>query len=53
MDALAERGYRRARAAQVRRQRVHAGLAELEAVDQNSPTHDLLNDYSVFFVNYR
>jgi hypothetical protein len=29
------------------------GLAELEAVDQNSPTHDLLHDYSVFFVNYQ
>ena len=29
------------------------GLAELKAKDENSPTYDLLHDYSVFFVNYR
>ena len=29
------------------------GLAELKARDENSPTYDLLHDYSVFFVNYR
>jgi hypothetical protein len=29
------------------------GLAELKAVDESSPNHDLLDDYSVFFVNYR
>jgi len=29
------------------------GLAELEAVDKDSPTHDLLDNYAVFFVNYR
>jgi hypothetical protein len=29
------------------------GLAELEAVDESSSLHDLLHDYSVFFVNYQ
>jgi hypothetical protein len=44
-------------AARVRRksdgQEFTLGLAELRAKDENSPTHDLLHDYSVFFVNYR
>jgi hypothetical protein len=29
------------------------GLAELKAVDESSPAYQLLDDYSVFFVNYR
>ena len=29
------------------------GLAELEAVDEQSPNYQLLHDYSVFFVNSR
>jgi hypothetical protein len=44
-------------AAHVRRksdgQEFTLGLAELEAVDESSATHDVLHDYSVFFVNYR
>jgi hypothetical protein len=29
------------------------GLAELQAVDKSSPNYQLLDDYAVFFVNYR
>jgi hypothetical protein len=31
----------------------YLGLAEIEAVDQESTNYKLLNDYSVFFVNNR
>jgi hypothetical protein len=44
-------------AAQVRRlsdnKEFVLGLAELEAVDHDSPNCQLLNDYAVFLVNYR
>ena len=29
------------------------GLAELKAVDESSPNYQLLDDYAVFFANYR
>lgn len=44
-------------AADVRRKsdgkRFYLGLAELKAVDKRSPNYQLLDDYAVFFANYR
>ena len=44
-------------AAQVRRKsdgkEFTLGLAELKAVEKKSPNYQLLDDYAVFFVNYR
>jgi hypothetical protein len=44
-------------AAQVRRKsdgkEFYLGLSELEAVDSRSPNYQLLDDYVVWFVNYR
>lgn len=44
-------------AAQVRRKsdrkEFYLGLSELEAVDSRSPIYQLLDDYVVWFVNYR
>lgn len=31
----------------------HLGLSELKAVDKRSPNFQLLDDYAVFFANYR
>jgi hypothetical protein len=31
----------------------YLGLSELKAVDTKSPNYELLDDYAVFFVNYR
>jgi hypothetical protein len=35
------------------RKKFTLGLAELKAVDERSPNYQLLDDYAVFFVNYR
>jgi len=31
----------------------HLGLAELKAVDKRSANYQVLDDYAVFFTNYR
>jgi len=44
-------------AARVRRKsdgkEFYLGLAELKAIDKRSPNYQLLDDYAVFFTNYR
>jgi len=44
-------------AARVRRKsdgkEFYLGLAEVKAIDKRSPTNQLLDDYAVFFTNYR